>query len=137
MEKLRAAGARQAYDVFDVRQTGSKSTDRGAIENTASRGEKPDDKTPTDDLEPPIPNVAMRHAITREMKRDAEYRRSCARAHGSADGRAGRGMERDNHAAVLAHEGHSPEASPRARTTSCGRWRRLGSSQLPRRSRSG
>ena len=72
VEQFRAAGARQTYDVFDVRQAGGKSTDRGAVEHTSSRGEEPDDETPAQELERPIANVAMRHTITGEMKRDAE-----------------------------------------------------------------
>jgi hypothetical protein len=71
VEQFRAAGARQTYDVFDVRQARGKSTDGGAIENTPPRGEKPDNEASTDNFEPSIPNVAMRYAITGEMKRDA------------------------------------------------------------------
>src|SRR2546422_912036 len=70
VEQLRAAGARQPNDMFDVWETSRDRPHSGRITRAAPCSKKTYEQQTAADLEPPVMDVLMRDAITREVRRE-------------------------------------------------------------------
>src|SRR5947209_909955 len=116
VEQLRAAGARQPNDMFDVWETSRDRPHSGRITRAAPCSKKTYEQQTAADLEPPVMDVLMRDAITREVRRQTECRRSSAGTDRGSDRRPGSRVQRHDHPQVVADSGSGPLSS---------RWRSL------------
>jgi hypothetical protein len=97
MEELATVRPHPWHDVLEIRHRGCSATEHGRIERAPSRGEERKGGETAADLEPPVRDVLMRHAVAGEVERHPEEQREGPRPDERACSGAGGDVERDDH----------------------------------------
>ncbi len=75
VEDLLPAGTKPRHDVLEVGHRGSHAAEHGRVERATPRGEQSERGQAAADLEAPVWNVLVRHAVPRDMERRPEQKR--------------------------------------------------------------
>jgi hypothetical protein len=103
MEDLLPAGPEPRHEVLEVGHGGSRAAEDGRVERATPRGEQAERDEPTSDLEAPVRDVLVRHAVAGDVERRAEQQRHRPRADEGSQRRTRRDMQRDDHAPIIAY----------------------------------
>ena len=102
VKDLLAAHAKPRHDVLEIGHRSGCTAHHGGIERAAPRCEQRKRDETAADLEAPVGDVLVRHAIAREVQRRAEQQRERPRANDSSQRRARRHVQRDDHTPIIA-----------------------------------
>jgi hypothetical protein len=89
--------------VLEVGHRGGSTAENRGIEQAAPSGEQAEREDAATDLEAPVGDVLVRHAIARDVQRRTEQKRERARTHNGSHRRPRRDMQRDDHRPIIAH----------------------------------
>jgi len=105
MEDLFSAYSEPRHEVLEVGYRRRGGAEHGRIKKASPNGEKREGSKSAADLEAPVGNVLVRHAIAGDVQRRAEEQRERTRADNGSHRSACSHVHRDDHPPIIAYAG--------------------------------